>query len=46
MQVDGVSKIHPIPSLNAFEKKLFDAAVPELKANIQKGVDFVNSSSS
>ncbi|TPX67331.1 malate dehydrogenase [Spizellomyces sp. 'palustris'] len=38
---EGVSKIHPIPSLNDHEKKLLDAAVPELKANIQKGVDFV-----
>jgi malate dehydrogenase len=40
-QAEGVSKIHPVPLLNDFEKKLLDAAIPELKANIQKGVDFV-----
>ncbi|KAI8996123.1 lactate/malate dehydrogenase [Gaertneriomyces semiglobifer] len=38
---DGASKIHPVPQLNAHEKKLLEAAVPELKANIQKGVEFV-----
>ncbi|KAI9096074.1 lactate/malate dehydrogenase [Phlyctochytrium arcticum] len=41
---EGVAKINPLPSLNAHEKKLFDAAVPELKANIQKGVEFIKSS--
>ncbi|KAI9093767.1 lactate/malate dehydrogenase [Phlyctochytrium arcticum] len=39
---EGVANINPLPSMNAHEKKLFDAAVPELKANIQKGVEFVN----
>ncbi|KAJ3057186.1 malate DEHYDROGENASE, NAD-dependent [Rhizophlyctis rosea] len=41
---EGVAKIHPIPNLSEYERKLFDAAVPELKGNIQKGVDFVNKS--
>lgn len=28
--------------LSSFEQKLLDAAIPELKKNIQKGEDFVN----
>lgn len=28
--------------LNAYEKKLLEAAIPELKKNIKKGEDFVN----
>ncbi|KAJ3174654.1 Malate dehydrogenase, cytoplasmic [Geranomyces variabilis] len=44
---DGASKIHPIPAnLDAHEQKLLQAAIPELKANIQKGVDFVKAVSS
>jgi malate dehydrogenase len=39
----GVDKIHPIGSVNAYEQKLIDAAVPELQKNIQKGRDFVAS---
>jgi malate dehydrogenase len=35
---DGVEKIHPIGELSAYEKKLYDALVPELKNNIKKGV--------
>lgn len=38
----GVDKIHPIPSLNDFEKSLLDACLPELKVSISKGVDFAN----
>ncbi|KAJ3009466.1 UNVERIFIED_CONTAM: malate DEHYDROGENASE, NAD-dependent [Siphonaria sp. JEL0065] len=38
---EGVHKIFPVPTLNAYEKTLFDAAIPELKSNIQKGIDFV-----
>lgn len=38
----GVEKIHPIGPMNAFEMKLFDAAIPELKKNIAKGVEFAN----
>jgi malate dehydrogenase len=40
----GVVKIHPIPTLSEYEKKLYAAAVPELKANIEKGVEFVKKS--
>jgi malate dehydrogenase len=35
-QPDGVKKIHPLPKLNDFEKKLLQAAIPELKGNISK----------
>ncbi|RKO90702.1 lactate/malate dehydrogenase [Blyttiomyces helicus] len=42
---EGVAKIHPIPPLNEHEKKLYLAAIPELKANIEKGVAFVTSQS-
>ncbi|KAJ3192873.1 malate DEHYDROGENASE, NAD-dependent [Irineochytrium annulatum] len=38
---EGVSKVHPVPKLTAFEQKLLDEAVPVLKTNIQNGVDFV-----
>ncbi|KAJ3079223.1 Malate dehydrogenase, cytoplasmic [Quaeritorhiza haematococci] len=37
----GVSKIHPIGALSAYEQKLYEAAIPELKKNIAKGVEFV-----
>lgn len=45
LQAGGVLKIHPIGPVSAFEQKLLDAAVPELKANIAKGVEFVKKSS-
>jgi malate dehydrogenase len=38
---EGVAKIHPIGPMNAFESKLYEAAIPELKKNIQKGIEFV-----
>ncbi|KAJ3325299.1 malate DEHYDROGENASE, NAD-dependent [Blyttiomyces sp. JEL0837] len=38
---DGAANVHPLPALSDYEKKLLDAAIPELKTNIQKGVDFV-----
>ncbi|TPX31645.1 malate dehydrogenase [Synchytrium microbalum] len=41
---EGVAKIHPLGTLSDYEKKLIDAAVPELAANIKKGVDFVHKS--
>jgi hypothetical protein len=31
--------------MSQYEQKLFEAAVPELKANIAKGIDFVSKSS-
>jgi len=39
--VAGVEKIHPIGQLDAFEQKKFEEALPELKASIQKGIEFV-----
>jgi len=38
---NGVEKILGTGPLNAYEKKLVEAAIPELKANIEKGVKFV-----
>jgi len=37
---NGAEKNCGLPELNAFEKKLVDAAVPVLKNEIKKGVDF------
>jgi malate dehydrogenase len=37
----GVQKLHPIGDLSAYEKTLLEAAVPELKANIENGVNFI-----
>ena len=41
VQRDGVEKIHPIGDLSTEEKKLLQACLPELKANIEKGKTFV-----
>jgi malate dehydrogenase len=38
---NGVEKIHGIENLSAYEKELVEKAVPELKANISKGVKFI-----
>lgn len=37
---NGIQENLGLPKLNDFEKKLLDTALPELKKNIQKGVDF------
>ncbi|KAJ3275485.1 Malate dehydrogenase, cytoplasmic [Terramyces sp. JEL0728] len=37
----GVEKVHPIPKLSEYEQGLYNAAVPELKNSIQKGIEFV-----
>ncbi|KAH8115739.1 NAD-malate dehydrogenase [Phellopilus nigrolimitatus] len=37
---DGVEKIHPVGPVTAGEQKLLDAALPELKKNIEKGRAF------
>ncbi|KAI8848984.1 lactate/malate dehydrogenase [Chytridium lagenaria] len=37
----GVERILPLPKLDDYEKILVEKAIPELKANIQKGIDFV-----
>lgn len=38
----GVEKNLGLGTLNSYEKKLLDEAIPELKKNIQKGEDFIN----
>jgi len=42
---EGVAKIHDLGKLSAEEQKLVDAALPELKKNIEKGLAFINPSS-
>lgn len=37
----GVSKILPLGKITEFEKKLIDAALPELVTNIEKGISFI-----
>lgn len=39
---NGLQENLGLPKLNDFEKKLLEAAIPELKKNIQKGIDFAN----
>ncbi|XP_015512551.1 malate dehydrogenase, mitochondrial [Neodiprion pinetum] len=39
---NGVEKNLGLGKLSSFESKLLEAAIPELKKNIQKGEDFVN----
>jgi len=36
-----VEKIHPLGSITPAEQKLVEAAIPELKKNIEKGLNFV-----
>uniref|UniRef100_A0A7S3VRQ4 malate dehydrogenase n=2 Tax=Dunaliella tertiolecta TaxID=3047 RepID=A0A7S3VRQ4_DUNTE len=38
----GVAKVLPLGNMDAFEQACFDAMLPELKASIQKGIDFAN----
>lgn len=38
---DGVEEILPLGDLSEYEKQWFDKMMPELKKQIQKGVDFV-----
>jgi malate dehydrogenase len=40
----GASRIRELGPITSYEQKLLDAAIPELKANIKKGEDFVHSS--
>ncbi|KAI8995848.1 lactate/malate dehydrogenase [Gaertneriomyces semiglobifer] len=39
---EGVAKIHDIGITSDYEKKLYQDALPELKKNIVKGIEFVN----
>jgi malate dehydrogenase len=36
-----VEKIHPLGNISPVEQKLVEAAIPELKKNIEKGLQFV-----
>ncbi|GAD94505.1 malate dehydrogenase, NAD-dependent [Paecilomyces variotii No. 5] len=38
---NGVEKIHPVGDISAYEQKLLDACLVDLKKNIKKGIDFV-----
>lgn len=38
---NGIETINPIGDVNDFEKELIKLAIPELKKNIQTGIDFV-----
>lgn len=40
---NGAEKILPVGNVNAYEQKLLEACLGDLKKNIQKGVDFVKS---
>jgi len=37
---DGITKIHPLPKLNDYEQAQLKEAIPILKSNIEKGVQF------
>jgi len=37
---EGISKIHPIPKLSDFEQASLKEIIPQLKGNIEKGVQF------
>jgi malate dehydrogenase len=39
---EGVMKIHPVGDITPYEQELLDAAIPDIQANIKKGVDFAN----
>ena len=39
---EGVMKIHPVGDITPYEQDLLDAAIPDIQANIKKGVDFAN----
>lgn len=39
-QPQGVAKIHPLGELSPAEEQLVQAALPELKKNIEKGLKF------
>lgn len=39
---DGVEEVLPLGELSAYEKGWYEKMMPELKKQIQKGVDFVN----
>ncbi|GBB98808.1 hypothetical protein RclHR1_03330005 [Rhizophagus clarus] len=42
---NGIEKIHPLGDLSEYENKLLEAAIPELRTNINKGVSFITDES-
>jgi malate dehydrogenase len=42
LQLEGLSKIHLLGQLSTEEEKLIQTALPELKKNIEKGVNFLS----
>jgi malate dehydrogenase len=38
----GVEQVLPLPAMSAYEKQWLDTLLPELKKQIQKGIDFAN----
>ncbi|EJD04961.1 NAD-malate dehydrogenase [Fomitiporia mediterranea MF3/22] len=38
---NGVEKINPLGKISSYEQTLLEAAVPELKTNIEKGISFI-----
>lgn len=38
---NGIEKIHSLGKLSKYEQKLVEAAIPELRKNIEKGVKFI-----
>jgi len=41
---NGVSRIQSLPKVSSYEQTLLNAAIPELKANIDKGASFITGS--
>ena len=39
---EGVMKIYPVGDITPYEQDLLDAAIPDIQANIKKGVEFAN----
>lgn len=39
----GISRVLPLPKLNSYEKEMLDIAIPELKQNIEQGINFAQS---
>jgi len=40
----GKEKVLPLPKLSEYEQELYEKALPELKSNIEKGIEFSNKS--
>lgn len=40
LDANGVSKIHPLPKLSAYEEELLKKCLAELKGSIEKGIQF------